>query len=120
MKLRLFVLVILFASVSLLFIPNLINMPITGQTDKSFKGTGAPFIPPSLSERLGLTSGNNFEFEDGDGEDDGWPVPTLAFMSTVRGLPAALSVILNVAVRSPVPLALNRKVIVQFRSGAIA
>jgi len=70
MKLRLFVLVILFASVSLLFIPNLINMPITGQTDKSFKGTGAPFIPPSLSERLGLTSGNNFEFEDGDGEDE--------------------------------------------------
>ncbi|HET7644500.1 MAG TPA: Ig-like domain-containing protein [Nitrososphaeraceae archaeon] len=62
--------VILFASVSLLFIPNLINMPITGQTDKSFKGTGAPFIPPSLSERLGLTSGNNFEFEDGDGEDE--------------------------------------------------
>ncbi|HJT85702.1 MAG TPA: Ig-like domain-containing protein [Nitrososphaeraceae archaeon] len=62
--------VILFASVSLLFIPNLINMPITGQTDKSFKGTGAPFIPPPLSERLGLTSGNNFEFEDEDGEDE--------------------------------------------------
>ena len=70
MKLRLFVLVILFASVSLLFIPNLINMPITGQTDKSFKGTGAPFIPPPLSERLGLISGNNFEFEDEDGEDE--------------------------------------------------
>jgi hypothetical protein len=70
MKLRLFILVILFASVSLLFIPNLITIPITGQTDKSFKGTGAPFIPPPPSERLGPISGNNFEFEDEIEEDE--------------------------------------------------
>ncbi|MGE0243989.1 MAG: Ig-like domain-containing protein [Nitrososphaeraceae archaeon] len=62
--------VILFASVSLLFIPNLITIPITGQTDKSFKGTGAPFIPPPPSERLGPISGNNFEFEDEIEEDE--------------------------------------------------
>src|ERR1044072_2662820 len=70
MKSRLFVFVILFASIFLLFIPNLITIPITGQTDKSFKGTGAPFIPPTTSERLGLIPGNNFEFKDEVGEDE--------------------------------------------------
>jgi len=74
MKLKLFVLVMLFVSVSLLIIPDLTYPSVSGQADKSFKGTTAPFVPPSSSERLGSISGNNFEFYDeeveGDEEDE--------------------------------------------------
>jgi hypothetical protein len=67
MKLKLFVLVILFVSISLLIVPDLIHTSVLGQSDKSFKGTTAPFVPPSSSERLGLLPENNFEFEDDEG-----------------------------------------------------
>jgi hypothetical protein len=45
-------------------------MPVSGQADKSFKGTTAPFVPPSSSERLGSLPGNNFEFDDEQVEGD--------------------------------------------------
>jgi hypothetical protein len=64
MKFKLFVLAILFVTVSLLIVPDLTHTPVSGQADKSFKGTIAPFVPPSSSERLGSLSGNNFEFDD--------------------------------------------------------
>ena len=74
MKLKLFVLVMLFVSVSLLIVPDLTYPSVSGQADKSFKGTTAPFVPPSSSERLGSLPGNNFEFDDeeveGDEEDE--------------------------------------------------
>src|SRR5919112_5251234 len=74
MKFKLFVLAILFVTVSLLIVPDLTHMPVSGQADKSFKGTIAPFIPPSSSERLGSLPGNNFEFDDeeavGDQEEE--------------------------------------------------
>ena len=70
MKLKLFVLVILFVTVSLLIVPDLTHTPVSGQADKSFKGTTAPFIPPSSSERLGSLPGNNFEFDDEGVEGD--------------------------------------------------
>ncbi|MGE5634529.1 MAG: Ig-like domain-containing protein [Deltaproteobacteria bacterium] len=64
----------LFVSVSLLIVPDLTYPSVSGQADKSFKGTTAPFVPPSSSERLGSLSGNNFEFGDeevgGDEEDE--------------------------------------------------
>jgi hypothetical protein len=64
MKFKLFVLAILFVTVSLLIVPDLTHTPVSGQADKSFKGTIAPFVPPSSSERLGSLPGNNFEFDD--------------------------------------------------------
>jgi hypothetical protein len=64
MKFKLFVLAILFVTVSLLIVPDLTHTPVSGQADKSFKGTNAPFVPPSSSERLGSLPGNNFEFDD--------------------------------------------------------
>ncbi len=64
MKFKLFVLAILFVTVSLLIIPDLTHTPVSGQADKSFKGTIAPFVPPSSSERLGSLPGNNFAFDD--------------------------------------------------------
>jgi hypothetical protein len=67
MKLKLFVLVILFVSISLLIVPDLTHTSVLGQSDKSFKGTTAPFVPPSSSERLGLLPENNFEFQDDKG-----------------------------------------------------
>ena len=75
MKFKLFVLAILFVTVSLLIVPDLTHMPVSGQADKSFKGTIAPFVPPSSSERLGSLPGNNFEFDDeeeveGDQEEE--------------------------------------------------
>src|SRR5919107_1798659 len=74
MKFKLFVLAILFVTVSLLIVPDLTHTPVSGQADKSFKGTIAPFIPPSSSERLGSLPGNNFEFDDeeavGDQEEE--------------------------------------------------
>jgi len=70
MKLKLFVLAILFVTVSLLIVPDLTHTPVLGQADKSFKGTVAPFVPPSSSERLGSLSGNNFEFDDVEVEGD--------------------------------------------------
>ncbi len=71
MKFKLFVLAILFVTVSLLIVPDLIHMPVSGQADKSFKGTVAPFVPPSSSERLGSLPGNNFEFDDEEEEVEG-------------------------------------------------
>ena len=71
MKFKLFVLAILFVTVSLLIVPDLIHMPVSGQADKSFKGTVAPFVPPSSSERLGSLPGNNFEFDDDEEEVEG-------------------------------------------------
>jgi Bacterial Ig domain len=75
MKFKLFVLAILFVTVSLLIVPDLTHTPVSGQADKSFKGTIAPFVPPSSSERLGSLPGNNFEFDDeevvGDQEEEG-------------------------------------------------
>ena len=69
MKFKLFVLAILFVTVSLLIVPDLIHTPVSGQADKSFKGTVAPFVPPSSSsERLGSLPGNNFEFDDEEEE----------------------------------------------------
>ncbi|MDW3625745.1 MAG: Ig-like domain-containing protein [Nitrososphaeraceae archaeon] len=66
---------ILFVTVSLLIVPDLTHTPVSGQADKSFKGTIAPFVPPSSSERLGSLPGNNFEFDDeevvGDQEEEG-------------------------------------------------
>src|SRR5687768_2724641 len=70
MKLKLFVLAILFVTVSLLILPDLTHTPVLGQADKSFKGTFAPFVPPSSSERLGSLPGNNFEFDDEEVEAD--------------------------------------------------
>ena len=70
MKLKLFVLAILFVTVSLLIVPDLTHTPVLGQADKSFKGTFAPFVPPSSSERLGSLPGNNFEFDDEEVEAD--------------------------------------------------
>ena len=70
MKLKLFVLVILFVSVSLLIVPDLTHTTVSGQSDKSFKGTTAPFVPPSASERLGSIPGNNFEFDEEEVEGD--------------------------------------------------
>src|SRR5215203_1547993 len=75
MKFKLFVLAILFVTVSLLIVPDLTHTPVSGQGDKSFKGTIAPFVPPSSSERLGSLPGNNFEFDDdeevvGDQEEE--------------------------------------------------
>src|SRR5688500_10897136 len=74
MKFKLFVLAILFVTVSLLIVPDLTHVPVSGQADKSFKGTIAPFVPPSSSERLGSLPGNNFEFDDeevvGDQEEE--------------------------------------------------
>ena len=69
MKFKLFVLAILFVTVSLLIVPDLTHMPVSGQADKSFKGTIAPFVPPSSSERLGSLPGNNFEFDADDEEE---------------------------------------------------
>jgi len=71
MKFKLFVLAILFVTVSLLIVPDLIHMPVSGQADKSFKGTVAPFVPPPSSERLGSLPGNNFEFDDDEEEVEG-------------------------------------------------
>src|SRR5215207_10089935 len=75
MKFKLFVLAILFVTVSLLIVPDLTHTPVSGQADKSFKGTIAPFVPPSSSERLGSLPGNNFEFDDeevvGNQEEEG-------------------------------------------------
>ena len=71
MKFKLFILAILFVTVSLLILPDLTHMPVSGQADKSFKGTIAPFVPPSSSERLGSLPGNNFEFDDDDEEVEG-------------------------------------------------
>jgi hypothetical protein len=68
MKFKLFVLAILFVTVSLLIVPDLIHTPVSGQADKSFKGTVAPFVPPPSSERLGSLPGNNFEFDDDEEE----------------------------------------------------
>jgi len=70
MKFKLFVLAILFVTVSLLIVPDLTQTPVSGQADKSFKGTIAPFVPPSSSERLGSLPGNNFEFDDEEVEGD--------------------------------------------------
>src|ERR671911_2187648 len=70
MKFKLFVLAILFVTVSLLIVPDLTHTPVSGQADKSFKGTIAPFVPPSSSERLGSLPGNNFEFDDEEVEGD--------------------------------------------------
>ncbi|MGZ8886826.1 MAG: hypothetical protein ACXW1A_00985, partial [Nitrososphaeraceae archaeon] len=70
MKFKLFVLAILFVTVSLLILPDLTHTPVSGQADKSFKGTIAPFVPPSSSERLGSLPGNNFEFDDEEVEGD--------------------------------------------------
>ncbi|HEU5462202.1 MAG TPA: hypothetical protein VFU79_08030, partial [Nitrososphaeraceae archaeon] len=70
MKLKLFVLAILFVTVSLLIVPDLTHKPVLGQSDKSFKGTFAPFVPPSSSERLGSLPGNSFEFDDEEVEAD--------------------------------------------------
>ena len=70
MKLKIFVLAILFVTVSLLIVPDLTHTPVLGQADKSFKGTFAPFVPPSSSERLGSLPGNNFEFDDEEVEGD--------------------------------------------------
>ncbi len=74
MKFKLFVLAMLFVTVSLLIVPDLTHAPISGQADKSFKGTIAPFVPPSSSERLGSLPGNNFAFDDeevvGDQEEE--------------------------------------------------
>src|SRR5215204_6375248 len=74
-KFKLFILAILFVTVSLLIVPDLTHTPVSGQADKSFKGTIAPFVPPSSSERLGSLPGNNFEFDDeeveGDQEEEG-------------------------------------------------
>jgi hypothetical protein len=64
MKFKLFILAMLFVTVSLLIVPDLTHAPVSGQADKSFKGTIAPFVPPSSSERLGSLPGNNFEFDD--------------------------------------------------------
>ncbi|HEX6647428.1 MAG TPA: Ig-like domain-containing protein [Nitrososphaeraceae archaeon] len=61
---------ILFVTVSLLIVPDLTHIPVSGQADKSFKGTIAPFVPPSSSERLGSLPGNNFEFDDEEIEGD--------------------------------------------------
>ncbi|MGZ5509408.1 MAG: hypothetical protein ACXWFC_02890, partial [Nitrososphaeraceae archaeon] len=61
---------ILFVTVSLLILPDLTHTPVSGQADKSFKGTIAPFVPPSSSERLGSLPGNNFEFDDEEVEGD--------------------------------------------------
>src|SRR5215204_2224178 len=74
-KFKLFILAILFVTVSLLIVPDLTHTPVSGQADKSFKGTIAPFVPPSSSERLGSLPGNNFEFDDdeevvGDQEEE--------------------------------------------------
>src|SRR5688500_3895568 len=63
-KVHLFILVILFASISLLIIPDLTPTSVLGQGDRSFKGSTAPFVPPSSSERLGSPPGNDFEFDD--------------------------------------------------------
>ena len=71
MKFKLFVLAILFVTVSLLIVPDLTHTPVSGQADKSFKGTVAPFVPPSSSERLGSLPGNNFEFDDEEEEVEG-------------------------------------------------
>src|SRR5215207_2622744 len=71
MKFKLFVLAILFVTVSLLIVPDLTHTPVSGQGDKSFKGTIAPFVPPSSSERLGSLLGNNFEFDDDEEEVEG-------------------------------------------------
>src|SRR5215204_5171820 len=71
MKFKLFVLAILFVTVSLLIVPDLTHTPVSGQGDKSFKGTIAPFVPPSSSERLGSLPGNNFEFDDDEEEVEG-------------------------------------------------
>src|ERR671913_580289 len=70
MKFKLFVLAILFVTVSLLIVPDLTHTPVSGQADKSFKGTIAPFVPPSSSERLGSIPGNNFEFDEEEVEGD--------------------------------------------------
>ena len=70
MKFKLFVLAILFVTVSLLIVPDLTHTPVSGQADKSFKGTIAPFVPPSSSERLGSLPGNNFEFDDDEEVED--------------------------------------------------
>src|ERR671912_272553 len=70
MKFKLFVLAILFVTVFLLIVPDLTHLPVSGQADKSFKGTIAPFVPPSSSERLGSLPGNNFEFDDEEVEGD--------------------------------------------------
>src|SRR5918994_6480903 len=74
MKLKLFVLTILFVTVSLLIVLDLTPTPLLGQADKSFKGTTAPFVPPPSSERLDSIPGNNFEFDDeevgGDEEEE--------------------------------------------------
>src|SRR5215204_6304398 len=71
MKFKLFILAILFVTVSLLIVPDLTHTPVSGQGDKSFKGTIAPFVPPSSSERLGSLLGNNFEFDDDEEEVEG-------------------------------------------------
>ena len=71
MKFKLFVLAILFVTVSLLIVPDLTHTPVSGQADKSFKGTIAPFVPPSSSERLGSLPGNTFEFDDDEEEVEG-------------------------------------------------
>ena len=70
MKFKLFVLALLFVTVSLLIVPDLTHTPVSGQADKSFKGTFAPFVPPSSSERLGSLPENNFEFDDEEVEGD--------------------------------------------------
>src|SRR5215208_4783617 len=75
MKFKLFILAILFVTVSLLIVPDLTHTRVSGQGDKSFKGTIAPFVPPSSSERLGSLPGNNFDFDDdeevvGDQEEE--------------------------------------------------
>src|SRR5215203_1826510 len=71
MKFKLFILAILFVTVSLLIVPDLTHTPVSGQADKSFKGTIAPFVPPSSSERLGSLPGNTFEFDDDEEEVEG-------------------------------------------------
>ena len=51
--------------------PDLVNIPSSsGQTDKSFKGTGPSFVPPSPTERSDSILGKNFELEE-EFEDTG-------------------------------------------------
>ena len=54
----------------MMIVPDLSYSSVLGQSDKSFKGNEAPFVPPSPSERLGSLSINGFEFDD-DGQGDG-------------------------------------------------
>ncbi|MDR4512250.1 MAG: Ig-like domain-containing protein [Nitrososphaeraceae archaeon] len=72
---------VLLLTIFLLIVPDLTYSSVVAQSDRSFAGNAAPFVPPSTSERLGSLSIGGFEFDDdGQGEDDSLdkdPLPLL-------------------------------------------